>query len=520
MVTNIATIKSVNPATRELVGEVPCMGEAEVERAVSTAAKAYEQWRCTTFADRARLVLKLRKVILKQSDALAELITREVGKPISESTTAEINAALEACKWFADNSERLLKDQLVSLTNPVLSSKQSIVVFDPLGVIGIIAPWNFPFAIPLISMVMSLMCGNTVVLKPSEKSSLIGIRLGELFIEAGFPPGSVTVVTGDRTTGAALTRSKIARIIFTGSVEGGKKVMAQAAENLIPVTLELGGKDPAIVLPDAPPDFTAKGIVWGAFTNCGQACASVERVYIVRGKKTQELIDRIVSYTKALRVGSGIDPQTEVGPLIDESQRQKVKQQVDEACALGAEVLCGGAIRDDLGGFFYEPTVITKVNHEMTVMTEETFGPVLALMVVDSEDEAIRLANESQYGLSASVWTKKLAKAEDIAEDLEVGSVIINDGLFSFACPQVPWGGLKNSGMGRTHSYFGLLDLVNIKHVSIDAAAHGGRQWWFPYNRNRLQAAKGGIKLLHSTSPFGQIAGLFQFIGNSIFKSK
>jgi succinate-semialdehyde dehydrogenase/glutarate-semialdehyde dehydrogenase len=274
------------------------------------------------------------------------------------------------------------------------------------------------------------------------------------------------------------------------------------------------------VLPDAPPDFTARGIVWGAFTNCGQACASVERVYIVRGKRTQELIDRIVSYTKALRVGSGIDPQTEVGPLIDESQRQKVKQQVDEARALGAEVLCGGATRDDLGGFFYEPTVITKVNHEMTVMTEETFGPVLALMVVDSEDEAIRLANESQYGLSASVWTKKLGKAEDIAEDLEVGSVIINDGLFSFACPQVPWGGLKNSGMGRTHSYFGLLDLVNIKHVSIDAAAHGGRQWWFPYNRSRLQAAKGGIKLLHSSSPFGQLAGLFQFIGNSIFKSK
>jgi succinate-semialdehyde dehydrogenase/glutarate-semialdehyde dehydrogenase len=308
-------------------------------------------------------------------------------------------------------------------------------------------------------------------------------------------------------------------LIFTGSVEGGSKVMAQAAENLTPVTLELGGKDPAIVLPDAPPDWTARGLVWGAFTNCGQACASIERVYLVKGKHTDQLIERLITHTRALHLGAGLDPQTEVGPLIDEVQLHKVDSQVEEAKSLGAKVLCGGRRRMDLGGYFYEPTLLTDVNHSMRVMTEETFGPVLPLMVVDSEDRAIELANQSDYGLCASVWSRNLGRAEDIAEDLEVGNVLINDALFSFACPQVPWGGLKKSGIGRTHSYFGLLDLVNIKHLSIDGAGGWHRQWWYPYNQSRVGAARGGIGFLHGPHVFSKFYGLLRFAKNTIFKS-
>ncbi len=515
MVTGHApTIKCVNPSTRQLIGEVPCLGPAEVEAAVQKAATAYESWRLTDFAHRARKLRQLRRVLSGQADQLAAMISSEVGKPLVESYMAELIGPLDACTWFADNTEKALRDQTIELTNPLLYSKQSMVVFEPLGVVAIISPWNYPFAIPMMSIIMAVATGNCVVLKPSEKSSLIGIKIGELFLQAGFPEGVVTVVTGDRTTGAALVDSRIQKLIFTGSVTGGMSVMASAARNLVPVALELGGKDAAIVLPDAPPEWTARGIVWGAFTNCGQACASIERLYLVKGKNTEKLIERIVHHAAGLKLGSGLDPDTEIGPLIDEAQLARVVEQVDEAKDAGARVLCGGKRRDDLGGYFYEPTVLTDVRHDMTVMTEETFGPVLPVMVVDSEDKAVELANDSEYGLCASVWSRNLGRAEDVARDLDVGTVFINDCLFAFACPQVPWGGLKKSGFGRSHSYFGLLDLVNIKHVTIDAAGGPGRLWWYPYGPARINVARGGLGFLHGSSPWKTLSGLGRFLLN------
>lgn len=514
------TIRSFNPATRELLGEVPLMGAEAVADAVEKSWAAYDAWRLTEYHQRAKMLLKLRQLLVRRADEIAALITREVGKPLVESILAEVGGPLDACQWFAENSERALKDQMVSMTNPLLFSKQSVITFDPIGVVGIIAPWNYPFAIPVMSMIMALMVGNCVVLKPSEKSPLTGIKIGELFLEAGFPPGTVTVVTGDRTTGAHLSRSRLAKLIFTGSVEGGRRVMSQAAENLTAVTLELGGKDPALVLADAPADWTARGLVWGAFTNCGQACASIERVYVVKGKNSEKLIERIVSHTQALKLGPGLDVTADLGPLIDEAQLGAVSGQVDEAVAQGAKVLAGGRRRDDLGGYFYEPTVLVEVNQAMSVMREETFGPVLPIMMVDSEDEAIELANESDYGLCASVWTRNLARAEDVARDLEAGTIFINDALFSFACPQVPWGGLKKSGYGRTHSYFGLLDLVNIKHITIDAAGGAHRLWWYPYARSRLRLAQAGLDFLHGSFPFGRISGLLRFAYNYMLKAR
>lgn len=520
MPTETLTIKSINPATKQVIGEVPSLGESEVQAACQQAWQAYQSWSVTSYKHRASKVLRLRQLLVEQADQIAELITNEVGKPLVESTMAELSGPLEACAWFAANTERSLNDHLISLGNPLLFTKQSVVSFEPLGVIGIIAPWNYPFAIPMMSIIMCLMTGNTVVLKPSEKAPLVGIKIGELFIQAGFPEGTVCVVTGDRNTGAALTKCKLSRIIFTGSVRGGQQVMSQAAANLTPVTLELGGKDAAIVLPDAPADWTARALVWGAFTNCGQACASIERAYIVKGKHTSQLLQAIQEHTFALHLGPGSVPENEVGPLIDEAQLEVVAAHVADAQSKGAQVLCGGQKRNDLGGYFYEPTVLTEVNHDMIVMQEETFGPVLPIMLVDSAQQAIDLTNQSDYGLSASIWTADLSQAEDIAEDLNVGTVTINDALFTFACPEVPWGGLKKSGQGRTHSTFGLLDLVNIKHTSIDAAGGLHRQWWYPYNRGRLEVVRGGIKLLHHRSWLVRIAGFWQFLANSLFPPK
>jgi len=515
-----ATIKSYNPATREILGEAPCLDAGAVRAAVEKAWSAYESWRLTDYPARARKLHKLRQVLVRHQEEIAALVTREVGKPLVESLMAELVGPLDACAWFAENTEKALREQVISLSNPLLSSKQSLLTFEPLGVVGIISPWNYPFAIPMMAIIMAVMVGNTVVLKPSEKSPLIGIKIGELFLEAGFPEGVVTVITGDRETGAHLTQCRLARIIFTGSVEGGSKVMAAAARNLTPTTLELGGKDPAIVLPDAPPDWTARGLVWGAFTNAGQACASIERVYIVKGKHTDRLIERLVAHTQELQLGSGLDMSTDVGPLIDEVQLEKVKAQVEEAKAAGAKVLCGGKAREDLGGYFYEPTLLTDVNHSLRIMTEETFGPVLPIMVVNSEDEAIDLANDSEFGLCASVWSRKLSRAEDVARDLDAGTVFINDCLFSFACPQVPWGGLKKSGSGHTHSYFGLLDLVNIKHIAIDGAGGPNRLWWYPYGKPRVNLARAGLDILHGSFPFSKIGGLFRFAYNSVLNPR
>lgn len=521
MITEQATtIKCFNPSTKEVTGEVPCLGLSEVNRAVRLAAEAFESWRLTDYDSRARKISRLRDVISRQADQLANLISSEVGKPLMESYMGELVGVLDSCVWFSRNTESALKDLVISLDNPLLFTKQSIVTFEPLGVVALIAPWNYPLAIPMMTIIMAVMTGNTVVLKPSEKANLVGIKIGELFLQAGFPPGVVTVVTGDRTTGALLAASNVQKLIFTGSPLGGSSVMAVAARNLTPVSLELGGKDPAIVLPDAPVDWTARGLVWGAMTNCGQACASIERLYIVKGKNTERLISQIVAIAQQLRLGPGTDPETDIGPLIDDSQLGIVERQVQEAVSMGARVLCGGKRRDDLGGYFFEPTVLADVNHTMTIMKEETFGPVLPIMVVDSEDAAVELSNDSDFGLCASVWSRNLNRAESVARDLDAGSVFINDCLYSFACPQVPWGGIKKSGFGRSHSYFGLLDLVHIKHMSIDSAGGAHRVWWHPYGKAATAAARGGVQFLHGSFPFGRLHGLGSFIINSLSRKK
>ncbi|MDZ4837908.1 MAG: aldehyde dehydrogenase family protein [Candidatus Melainabacteria bacterium] len=510
--TKSATIQSINPATREVIGELPVMGETQVQSAIAQAWKTFEDWQLLSYNDRAKKILNLRRVIAKNADSIAELISKEVGKPLSESYAAELNGPLDTCVWLSDNADRLLSDQMIMLSNPLLSTKQNLIAFEPLGVIGVIAPWNYPFSIPMMTIAMAVMVGNTVVLKPSEKSSLIGIRIGELFEEAGFPQGVVSVVTGDRNTGKLLSESKLSKVIFTGSFEGGCKVMQQAANNVTPVSLELGGKDAAIVLPCAPVNWTAKALAWGAFTNAGQACASIERVYIIKGKHTEKLIAEIVKETQKLKLGPYTDPKSDIGPVIDAHQLDKIVRQVEDARESGATILTGGRKVDELPGFFYEPTVITGVKHSMAIMKEETFGPVMPIMVVDTEDEAVELANDSEFGLCASVWGKNLKRAENIARDLQVGTVTINDCLFTHAAPQLPWGGLKKSGFGRSHSKFGLMDLVNIKHINIDAPGVA-KIWWYPYGTNRMKTLRGGIQMFHGT--FGKkISGFFAFLAN------
>lgn len=509
--TQRTNVRSVSPHNKKVIGEFPCASEAAVEQAVNFAWQTFRASRLD-LETRLAMIQKLRGIVAAQADEIAALISTEVGKPILECYSAEIAAVLDTCSWLVKNAPQVLATKRMKLGNPLARFKKCYLTYEPLGVIGIISPWNFPFSIPMSSVLAAIAAGNTVVLKPSEKSTLIGLKIQELVEAAGFPEGTVKVVVGDGPVGKHLSQQRLSRLILTGSVRAGQRIVEQTAPYLTPLTLELGGKDAAIVMPDAPIRFTAKGLVWGAFFNAGQACASIERVYVVKGPNTQALIDAVVEETGKLRVGSPEDTKTEVGPIIDQMQLDKIDQQVQEAKRLGAIALTGGSVLGDREGFFFAPTVLTNVNHSMLVMKEETFGPVLPIMVVESVEEAIRLANDSTFGLTASIWSASTDAARALAPRLEVGTVYINECIFSHAAPELPWGGVKLSGIGRSHSHIGLLDMVNTKNVNVDTAGGGGRLWWYPYSAGRIRTMKGGVQLLHGSFPWGRLKGLFDFL--------
>lgn len=510
-------IFSISPQTKQTIAEFSCADASEVTAVVDQAWHTFENSKLS-LQDRLGKILNFRNLVAKQADQIATLISREVGKPLSECYASEISAVLDTCVWLSKNSETLLQTTRIKLANPLARSKKCYIGFEPIGVVGVISPWNFPFSIPTTTILMAVAAGNTVILKPSEKSTLTAIKIAELFQEAGFEPGTVSVVPGDAETGKYLSQSRLGRLILTGSVKAGQGIVEQTASQLTPLTLELGGKDAAIVLPDAPVEFTANGLVWGAFFNNGQACASIERVYLVRGPKTSKLIHTLENKTKQLRVGPPEDRTVDIGPVIDQGQLEKIEDQVRDALSRGARLLTGGKNLDSLGGYYFEPTVLTDVDHSMKVMKEETFGPVLSIMVVDSIEEAIALANDSDFGLTASVWSASINEAKAIVPKLRVGTVYINECIFSHAAPELPWGGLKKSGIGRSHGQVGLLDLVNCKNTNIDTSRGSGRLWWFPYGPSKIKMMKGGIQLLHGSNLCTRLKGLADFASASILK--
>ena len=471
---------SYDPATGAEIGRAPLSSTEAVERAVAKARAAQPAWAKLTFSERGRIILKARQFMLEESEEIAQLVSKETGKPATEALSMEIVPTLDAMHYFALASENLLQPQKIDIGQYGLMGRSSRIVFKPLGVIGIISPWNFPLATPADEIVMALMAGNAVVLKPSELTPLIALKIGELFSRAGLPSGLLEIVTGDGGTGAALIDARVDKIMFTGSVATGKRVAQAAAKYLTPVVLELGGKDPMIVLDDADIENAARGAVWGAFANAGQACASVERCY-VHESVADAFIERIVEQTKTLKQGLGSDSAVDVGAMTNARQLQIVEEHVNEAVRRGARALTGGQRAADLDGFFYEPTVLVDVDHHMMVMREETFGPILPVMKFQTEEEAVRLANDSPYGLTASVWTRNIRKGRRIAERIEAGTVMVNEVVYTHGIAQTPWGGVKDSGYGRTHGRMGLLELVTPQHVHVNRVSFLPDLWWFPY---------------------------------------
>ena len=480
--TQTREVISYDPSTGEEIGRAALMNASDVSAAVAIARSAQPAWFKLSYRERARFILRAREIVLDQLEEIAQLVSRETGKPAAEAISMEIVPTLDLMRYFAESTKDLLDHRKINIGQYGLMGRSSYVVYKPLGVVAIISPWNFPWATPLDEVVMALMAGNAVVLKPSEFTSLTALKIGEVFKQAQLPAGLLEIVTGDGTTGAALVDAGVNKIMFTGSVNTGKRVAETAATHLTPVVLELGGKDPMIVLEDANLPNAARAAIWGAFCNSGQACASIERCY-VHESVAGEFLELVVKQTRELKQGkASVDP-IDVGAMTNERQLKIVEDHVRDAVARGARVLTGGHRIDNGDGWFHQPTIVTGVDHSMKLMRDETFGPVLPIMTFKTDDEAVKLANDSIYGLTASVFTRNIARGRRLAEQIDAGTVMVNEVVYTHALAQTPWGGVKQSGYGRTHGRLGLLELVSAQHIHVNGVPGVPDVWWFPYTR-------------------------------------
>jgi acyl-CoA reductase-like NAD-dependent aldehyde dehydrogenase len=504
-VTAHGTLAVYEPGSGKLVGEVRVATVAQVREATAASQAAQKAWAARSFKQRGQVLSRFQQLVLDRADELADLIVRENGKTRNEALFMEVLPVADLTHYFARKSERLLRDERLPLH--MFPHKKSYLRFYARGVIGIISPWNYPFSIPAGDTVMALMAGNGVVLKPSEFTPLIGERLRAFLEEAGVPRGLVQIVHGKGDVGAELIKSGVNMVVFTGSVATGRKVNVAAAEQMIPCVLELGGKDPAIVLPDADLDTTALKVAWGAFANSGQTCASVERVYVHESIAPQ-LTDKLVKLAEGLRQGEPNSYDVDVGAMTTQMQVDIVKRHLEDARAKGAKVLAGGEVKvyPD-GGRFVQPTVLTGVTHEMAIMRDETFGPMLPIMTFRTEEEAVRLANDSPYGLSAYVFTRDKAKADLIANQLLAGTVMHNDTLYTHAAPETPWGGVKASGLGRVHGKHGLRDLCEVRHVNLERFNFPAF-WFYPYSAKAYRLGRRVYGTLIGTSLQARIKAL------------
>ena len=491
-----STLESFNPATGELVGSVATITPDQVQGVVDDVARIQPAWAELSLETRGAYLKRAADALLDDIDELAELLVSEQGKPRAEAYTMELLPTVDALHWCAKAGPKILADEKVRMSQAFLASKKSRFTYEPIGVVGVIAPWNYPWSIPFGEVAIALMAGNGVVLKPASLTPLLGEAIRRVFEKGGLPEGLVRVVHGGGAVGDALAKSSAGKIFFTGSVEVGRKVGEVCAKQLKGSVLELGGKDPMIVCADADLGNAISGAVWGGFANAGQTCSGIERVYVMR-EVADRFIEGVARETQKLRLGNPIEWETEIGPMTSPGQYDIVVDLIEDAVASGATKLCGGPTPvAGLSDKYIAPTVLTGVTHEMRIMNEEVFGPVLPIVVVDSEQEAIDLANDSEFGLGASVWTKDRQKGERIARRIESGMVWINDHSFSHGACQCAWGGVKDSGVGRSHSKFGFYECVNVKMNSWEPGLTRDF-WWHPYDQTLGEAVKASAKLLY-----------------------
>lgn len=507
-----------NPTTGELIATLRALDAAGARAAVEAAAQAFPAYSRTSFRERQSLLARWLAIMVEERVALAELVARENGKPVSEALLVDVFPACDALAYLARHAHRLLQFEAVRPRQILFAHWKAGYRFDPLGVVAVIAPWNYPVAIPVIEVAAALAAGNTVVFKPASATVLTGLALADMARRAGLPPGVLnTVALPGRSTDALVDDARVAKVLFTGSVGIGRRVAERCATRLAPCQLELGGKDAAVVAGDAHLERTARGLVWGAFMNSGQTCASIERVF-VEETVYEPLLRRVVELTQELRVGNPLASDTDMGPMTTAEQRDEVHRQIANALSAGARPLTGGTLPAG-PGLFYPPTVLVDVADDMEVMTEETFGPVLPMVPVSSLDEGVRRANASRFGLTASVWTRSRATALRLQRELDAGVVTVNDHVVAFGEVTGSWGGLRESGIGRSHGRYGLLELCNIKYVTFDRGTDRATPWYYPYDKDFGDFIRAGVPALYGAGR-KKIASLIDLVRTRRFRTR
>lgn len=452
-------IITVNPATEEILAEYDALTEEQVNHEVNDSRKVYESiWKKFDISERGKLLRNLGHMLQQRKKEYATIITNEMGKPITESL-AEVEKCSWVCEYYADNGEKFLEPEFIE-TN----AKDSYVRFDPLGVIGCIMPWNFPFWQVLRFCVPALFAGNTVLLKHSSVCPLSGNTIQKAFEEAGFPKGVFRHLVGNYVVGEALARANVDAVSITGSTRAGKRVAEIASQQLHKFILELGGSDPFIVLKDANIDKAAEIGVKSRFLNNGQSCIAAKR-FIVEQDVIEEFTKKFIENVEKQVVGDPLDPKTTIGPLVRDNSRDTIVNQIGQSALKGAKVLVGGNV-PQMRGYFFNPTVVGKVTPDMSISREEVFGPVAPIISARNPTEAIRFANDTEFGLGSSIWSEKFAKENNLVKDIEAGMVFVNSMVISD--PRIPFGGIKNSGIGRELSNYGLKEFVNIKSVIMN----------------------------------------------------
>jgi acyl-CoA reductase-like NAD-dependent aldehyde dehydrogenase len=491
-----ASIPVENPATGELITTIPVLGAGDVEQMAARARAAQPAWAAIGFEGRAKVMKRAQQWMLQNPERIIDTVVSETGKTHEDAQLADLGYTMTALGFWAKEAERYLADERVpSWNNPLAVGKKLVIRYAPIGVVGVIGPWNFPIANSFGDCIPALMAGNSVILKPSEVTPLSSLLMAEMMLECGLPEDVFQIATGDGSTGAALIAT-VNCVMFTGSTKTGKAVMKAAADALVPCYLELGGKDPMIVCADANIDRAANAAAFYSMNNAGQVCISVERVYVEEAVY-DEFVDKVADNVRQLRQGppEGVG-SVDVGAVIFPPQLEIVEEHVRDAVAKGATVLTGGHRRPGTGRF-YEPTVLVDVDHSMLCMTEETFGPTIPIMKVSDTEEALRLANDSAYGLQASVWTRDIDRGEALARRVEAGVVCVNDAQINYTALNLPMGGWKGSGLGSRHGANGVRKYTKVQSLLVTRRALKREPFMFPYKASRTLLLRRLFKLIY-----------------------
>ncbi len=499
----------VDPATGEVIGHSPLDTAEDARKAIERAHEAQPAWAALPVNQRVRALRRVRTYIIEHAEEIATTISRDTGKTRSDAMTTEVAGACISLSYYARKARRFLAPKRLAAGTWVLANKVSRIHRVPFGVIGIIAPWNYPFGIPMHEIVKALLAGNAVVFKTATETQMVGRAIERCLASAGLPDGVFTFLNvPGRIAGAAFLEGGVDKLFFTGSVEVGRRLMAKAAETLTPVSLELGGNDPMLVCPDADLERAAGGALWAGASSAGQSCGGIERIY-VHESVHDAFVEILSRKVEALRVGKDEGPFKDMGAMTTSAQVEAVRAHVEDAVEKGATIRARSGVPEETGGLFHPAMVLTDVDHTMRVMKEETFGPLLGVMKVADMDEAVELANDCDLGLSGSVWSRSRRRARKLARRIRSGTVMINDHLMNHGLAETPWGGFRNSGIGRTHGEIGFDEMTEPQCIVDDVLPLEKRAfWWHPYDATVYHGMRGLLEFLYASSLGQKLSGL------------